>query len=250
MKTNSFDFSKKSIYSGLLVGFFVFVSVFLYVLLFRNLADVRPGRQNKEMLIEKIKNLEKERAKLKEEVAVLTGELERLEKTAALADNQIKKKKEELDAFRRESGLTAVEGKGVEIVLRDAEISGATADSEQAVVHDSDIRLIINGLYLGGARAVSVNGERITSLSSIRCVGPTVLINSRRVSSPFVIRAIGDPDELVKGLYRDEVLSYYLTNLFPQIGIGFEVKPKTKVVVPAYKGSLKLPVYSFRVVEK
>ena len=41
---------------------------------------------------------------------------------------------------------------------------------------------------------MEVNGQRIVARSSIRCVGPTVLVNANRVASPFIVKAIGDVD--------------------------------------------------------
>ncbi len=59
------------------------------------------------------------------------------------------------------------------------------------IVHDRDIREIVNELFAAGAEAISVNGQRLVASSSIRCVGPVVLVNSTQVAPPFMIKAIG-----------------------------------------------------------
>ena len=49
-------------------------------------------------------------------------------------------------------------------------------------------------------KPISVNGERITAMSEIRCAGTTILVNWIKISSPFEIKAIGNPDMLESGL--------------------------------------------------
>lgn len=250
MKKADFFYQTKqtAIYSFLAI--FTLTTAFLLVVLLKNIDVFHQVRQDKQTLIEKIKSLEKERSLLKEDIAGLNSELENLEKKASRTDAEAKKIKQELDHLRFISGLTRVRGDGVEIILKDAEVAGSLSQKEEAVVHDSDLRLLVNGLFLGGAEAVSINGERLISISSIRCVGPTILINSRRVSSPFVIRAIGDPDKLVNGIYSEPSLNYYLTELFPQIGIGFSVKKVRGIEIPPYRGSLSLDFEKVKVVKR
>ncbi|MCX7832489.1 MAG: DUF881 domain-containing protein [Actinobacteria bacterium] len=230
--------SKNRKIEAILLGTFVFISMFLLVLLAKNISGIRPIRQNKDALISRIRELEQERAKYKKTIEELNKQIGELERKTASSDRRVKELKRQLDLLREEVGMTAIIGKGVEVTLKDAEVSGGLIEEEQAVVHDSDLRLLVNGLFLGGARAVSINGERITSVSSIRCVGPTILVNSKRISSPFVVKAIGDPESLIDGLYEEPTLNYYITQLFPEIGIGFSVKKKDDIRIPAYKGNL------------
>ena len=56
---------------------------------------------------------------------------------------------------------------------------------------DSDLQIITNGLWESGAKAIEINGIRITAATSIRIAGATVLIDFQPVLSPFVIKAIG-----------------------------------------------------------
>ena len=78
--------------------------------------------------------------------------------------------------------------------------SPSDEDNSAYIVHDSDLRDIVNELCAAGAEAVSINSERIVSTSSIRCVGNTILVNNKRCAPPFEIKAIGDSSTLESGL--------------------------------------------------
>ena len=68
------------------------------------------------------------------------------------------------------------------------------------MVHDSDLRSVVNELFSAGAEAIAINDQRLVANSSIRCVGPTVLVNSERLAPPYKIAAIGKPDVLQSAL--------------------------------------------------
>jgi uncharacterized protein YlxW (UPF0749 family) len=103
------------------------------------------------------------------------------------------------------AGLTKVEGPGVVITLKDS--AQAETKSEDGggiladyVIHDEDVLKTVNELFSAGAEAISVNQHRVGNNTSVRCVGPTILINDVKIASPVVIRAIGDPSTLYGGL--------------------------------------------------
>src|SRR5687768_15312782 len=51
-------------------------------------------------------------------------------------------------------------------------------------------------MWGSGAEAVSLNGQRLTALSAIRCAGNTLLLHGSVQSPPYRIEAIGDPENL------------------------------------------------------
>lgn len=106
---------------------------------------------------------------------------------------------EELLQAQTIAGLTDVKGDGVVITYTDYE------DSE----HDSGIQCynlqeLVNELILAGAEAISINGERITNLSDIININIDdeifILVNKKRVTSPYTIKAIGDAKYLESAL--------------------------------------------------
>jgi uncharacterized protein YlxW (UPF0749 family) len=55
---------------------------------------------------------------------------------------------------------------------------------------------VVNELYISGAAAVAINGQRLTSHSYIICNGPVITVDGIEHPAPFTITAIGDPDVL------------------------------------------------------
>lgn len=95
------------------------------------------------------------------------------------------------------AGLAPVTGPGIQIALTDATRALPPGENpSMALIQDSDLVFLNMMLWYGGARAVAINGERITAQSTITSSGPTLIINRRRVVGPFTVVAIGDPQVL------------------------------------------------------
>ena len=110
-----------------------------------------------------------------------------------------------LQDTKRFAGLTPVEGPGVTVTLRDSTKGGIKLNDQVIYTpdtnnHDIDVLRIVNELFAAGAEAIAVNDHRIAGPTSIRCVGPTILIDDVKVASPIVVKAIGDPDTMVGAL--------------------------------------------------
>lgn len=98
-------------------------------------------------------------------------------------------------------GLVAVKGPGIIMTVQDSELATEmAANKEPLLVHDYDLWPVVNELRAAGAEAISINGQRIAATTAIRCVGPVLKINDAPVTSPFVIKAIGDAAALAGAL--------------------------------------------------
>ena len=134
-------------------------------------------------------------------------------------------------------GLVQVKGDGVIVTVNDSNTPATSLlNPEDEVLHDGDLLSIINELRAAGAEAISINGQRITSFSEIRCVGPVVVINKERVAAPFVIKAIGRPEYLesslnIKGGIVDILKSY---------NIRIDVKKANNIIIEKYEGVFNL----------
>ena len=104
-----------------------------------------------------------------------------------------------IEAAKEFAGLTPVEGEGITVTVSD---SGETEDvySGNIIVHDSTLMQLVNDLKTAGAKAISVNGERIVATTEFICVGPAVKVNGTKLFSPFVVKAVGNPAELTAGV--------------------------------------------------
>ncbi len=141
---------------------------------------------------------------------------------------------EEIDALRvnlRElriaSGFAEMSGEGVLIKLYDAPDGFAASE----IIHDSDVRDVVNELFAAGAKGVSVGGQRLVSTSPIRCVGPVIRVNQREIpANPVVIEAVGDPEVVSSAL---DIVRFSL-----EIHRNFrmEIEKKDHLVLPPYRG--------------
>jgi len=131
----------------------------------------------------------------------------------------------EMQSFRSSAGFLPLTGSGVRIKLFDA-FGGFTEDQ---IVHDSDVRDLINELNAAGALGVVVGGERITAHTAIRCAGPVILVNQRPIAvNPVIIEAVGDANTL------ESSLSLVRTALLATKGVKLEVDKLDNLTLPAY----------------
>jgi uncharacterized protein YlxW (UPF0749 family) len=103
------------------------------------------------------------------------------------------------------------------------------------IVHDMDVRAVMNELWLAGAEAMSVNGQRVVLNTGVRCGGSTNLINGVPAAAPFVIKAIGPTDAMSSAL---SMHGGVMDDMAPYIQIS--VKRDDKLVVEAFSGSTQL----------
>ena len=132
-------------------------------------------------------------------------------------------------------GLTEVNGSGVIITVADSDIDPNTVlNSNDLLVHDSDILKIVNELKNAGAEAISINGQRVILTTSIICGGNIININGERIGSPFEIKAIGSPEALANLSRTGGWLS-----ILRDRGINVsEPKKSNSITIPKYSGVL------------
>ena len=155
---------------------------------------------------------------------------------ADLRNAQLPGSGEQLRRQELDSGTVAVTGPGVRIVLDEPAAPtpaasgrpGAAVPDQVAVLHDRDIRAVVNQLWAGGAEAVAVNGLRLTSTSFIRFAGESVLVDFQPISPPYAIEAIGDRNGLLVD-FADSGIARQLKTMAAVNGITFEFSGKSKL---------------------
>ncbi|MBE0416239.1 MAG: DUF881 domain-containing protein [Coriobacteriia bacterium] len=201
------------------------------------LTEVRSGRASD--LVDVVQSLEQQRDDLQNRLAELRSDLARLEREAAADSGVSKSFSRELDRVRQAAGLSAVTGSGVEVVLGDGSEVAPGTDPNDYLIHDTDIAAVVNALFVGGAEAVEINGERLVATTPIRCAGTTVLVNSARLGSPYVIRAIGDPAVLEQAVLGDESASLLFDAYMSQYGLQVSLARSSDLMVAGYRGSMR-----------
>ncbi|MFJ4810761.1 DUF881 domain-containing protein [Streptomyces longwoodensis] len=139
------------------------------------------------------------------------------------------------------SGAVAVHGPGVKLVVNDAEEASSggngdpreTADfSDTGRVRDRDMQRVVNGLWESGAEAVSINGQRLTSLSAIRAAGDAILVDNKPLVPPYTVLAVGDGKNL-STRFQDSADGLYLDALRENFGIRTAISVEDDVRLPA-----------------
>jgi uncharacterized protein YlxW (UPF0749 family) len=140
-------------------------------------------------LINRVRNAEGEQDQLRGRVTSLTQEIATL-RAAALGDDDAARTLEtRIDALDPVVGNVPVTGPGVLIVVDDS--PSATADARDRVL-DIDLQVLANGLWEGGAEAISINGHRLSNLTAIRSAGDAITVDYRSLTRPYRVEAIGD----------------------------------------------------------
>jgi uncharacterized protein YlxW (UPF0749 family) len=140
----------------------------------------------------------------------------------------------ELSLYKALTASTELRGPGVRVTLDDsAEDIPPWADINAFIVHDTDILRIISDLSKGGAEAISINGHRIYSGSTIYCNGYTVRINDMPETRPFVIEAIGDSARLSAAMIGPNSYGVQLREYY---GLIFRVQVEPEITLPARPG--------------
>ncbi|MFT4298250.1 MAG: DUF881 domain-containing protein [Aeromicrobium sp.] len=139
------------------------------------------------------------------------------------------------------AGVEVVSGSGMRVTLTDAPRSSDddAVDPNQLVVHQQDIQGFVNALWAGGARAVTLQGQRLVSTSGIKCVGSTVVVDGVPYAPPYVIEAIGTPSKLQAGLDGSAQVEVY-REYARKYGLGLQTETKPSLVAPAYTGQVAL----------
>ncbi len=138
----------------------------------------------------------------------------------------------EINDYKVLSGETPVCGEGVIIIVSDSKRPlNEYQKPEDAIVHDVNLRILIDELRQAGAEAISVNGTRIIfGYSKINCSGPTININKIEHGTPFIIKAIGDRYELQRKMTEDG--SY--ANTLNHFALNIEVNTKVYMEITGY----------------
>lgn len=126
------------------------------------------------------------------------------------------------------SGISAVAGPGVQITVDDAPGAKTVRDT----VLDSDVQLLINGLWQAGAEAIAINDERITGLTAISQAGSAINVNYHDLTRPYVVSAIGDPKTL-PARFADTAGGQTWLDLHQQVGLRFDVRTRSRMDLPS-----------------
>jgi len=185
-----------------------------------------------------IARLEQEQSVLRQGVDARRKALSEIESEEASRGAMLSQLSKELAVNRALAGLTDIQGPGIIISLADGTRALRAGEKAEAViVHDYDVRDIMNALWAGGAEAVAINGQRIVFSTSVTCVGPTIVVGDSRVSPPLTILAIGDAASMSRMLSQDPELAQ-LRSRAQDGAIILTTEARSNLTIPAFSGIL------------
>ena len=166
---------------------------------------------------EKYEEIENKKEEVKTKISEYKQELDNNANTSNVLENEMKEAESYL-------GYTALQGQGIIVTLK---------DTDSYSVNYSHLLQLVNELNIAGAEAISINDERIVSMSDIVTIKDRiVMVNSKKISGPYFVKAIGDKKYFesalnIKGGYID---------LMNVDGIDISYTVEDNIVIPAYDG--------------
>ena len=133
------------------------------------------------------------------------------------------------------AGVVAVQGPGLTVQLSDAPAGGSHAFNsvpDDLLVHQQDVQAVVDALWAGGAEAMSIQDQRVTATTAVRCVGNVLQLQGHTYSPPYVIKAIGDQRSLSKSLSDSPDIRTYLRYV-DSVGLGWSVTKETNLLMQA-----------------
>lgn len=159
-------------------------------------------------------------------------ELEEARQESTKNNSELEEKETQIKEGKKILGMTDVTGPGVIITLSDSKKdANSVLNPNELLVHDGDVLSVINELKNAGAEAISINNQRIVPTTSISCGGNIIEINGEKVGAPFVIKAIGLPEQLSA---LDRPRGYL--DVLRDHSIGAELKQTNSITIPKYTG--------------
>ncbi len=140
---------------------------------------------------------------------------------------------EDAEKYRMHLGKVKVKGPGVEVTLADGDYNPDEDNINNYIVHEHHVFKVINELYISGASAVAINGQRLSHSSYIVCNGPVIEVDGYQHPAPFVITAIGDAEVLSSALN----LTGGVKDTLVDENIQFTLEEKGEVIIEPLLGS-------------
>ena len=134
----------------------------------------------------------------------------------------------ELAEAQENFGLTEVIGDGIIVTI---------TDNEEKSVKAMDLLDLVNELKVAGSKAISINEQRVTNLTDLVDISTKYIkVNSENISSPYVIKAIGDKTYLKSAL---TIKNGYF-DLLQKEGYNIKIEEKNNIKINKYLNDVTL----------
>lgn len=192
--------------------------------------------QKAKQLAGELKGLKDRKEELQKELGTLENRIDEYKRSEENEDIFMRNMKKDIERYEIMLGYTKVKGPGIKLVLEDKTEDG----TENVLLYNYDLLLaIVNRLNASGAEAISINDERIIATTEMHLTednGEKLLINEKPVVSPFVIKAIGDPNTLDAALNIRYGILYDIRELY---SLKTEISKEQELEIPRYNGTVE-----------
>ncbi len=211
----------------IILGFFIAIQ---FKTVQENYLDGLLPNQRSAQLVSELKNLRSEKENLVKEVETLQTELNAITSSASDESGVLKNLQEQVNRYKMLAGYTDLVGQGI-IFTIDNPPSDFNGLYETNIVDEyQQLLAVINELNAAGAEAISINDQRLLSMTEIRAAGEYLSINTQQYKPPFVIKAIGNKSVLEAAL----VQRFGFVPALQERGFQVDVQSFDAVVIPKF----------------
>ena len=201
---------------------------------------IRYTTQERSPLVETALGLQRQQEQLKQQILDLRGKIKGLEDQGQGTTAQQRELNASLQQARIEAGLIPLTGTGIVLRLADStQPIPANGNPTDYSVTARDIRTVVAELWLAGAEAIAVNGERVVATTGVLDIGGTILVNSAYLAPPYQVSALG-PTDMLDQLGLSQGWIDFIQTRRGRFGVDVSFAEPPTVDIPAFAGSLNL----------
>ena len=201
---------------------------------------VRYTTQERTPLLETATELQAQQDELKGRILGLREEIQGVEGQGAGSADLVRDLNVQLEQARIAAGLIPLNGSGIVLQLDDSPMPVPPGASQaDYLVGSRDIRSVVEQLWVAGAEAVAINGERVTPTTAIIDIGTSLLVNSAYLAPPYQVTALG-PIDLYDRLSRGTGFVEFVRARAEAYGIRLSFAEPESVDMPAFAGTVTL----------
>lgn len=201
---------------------------------------VRYVSQERTPLVETALDLQAQQEALKQQILDIRAAIHALEAAGEGGAAVTRELSDRLERARIAAGLVPLRGPGLVIQLSDSTAPVPPGANERDyLASGQDVLAVVEELWLAGAEAIAVNGERVTVATAIVDIGGSVLVNSAYLAAPYRVAAIGPPD-MFDRLTASAGFVDFIRARAETFGVGVGYAISDEVDLPAYAGAVNL----------
>ncbi len=223
------------------MGIIVLIMTFIITLQFKsvtvNNSQYKLQNARVDELLGDLKKEREQNEDLKKQIEAYQNDIAQYREDAEQNSGYSKFLSDQLKRAELMAGFVDVKGPGITITMSDInnrKSAQAVLTANETLIHDEDLRRVINELCAAGAEAICVNDSRIISTSAVRCVGPTILVNDTKMAPPYVIKAIGKADQLEAAMN----LNGGVIDNLRVWGFSISISKHNELRIPKYSGTV------------